>query len=110
MSDTTPYTLATEKVDPNRPRDTYPTRITHAAVMYDGRCWVVNPPGRHHHIIHHLAQLYGGPIVGVEGFMTDTRVFARREPALAIALRNGQIAEDGLTAPGTGKLFSEDLW
>lgn len=88
-----------------------PSRVVAAALLtVDGKIFSVPAPGRHHDVIRHMRE-QGVSVEAIarseQGFTTDTYPFIRRQPALRVAERAGQI----LKAPIHPKmLFSEDLW
>ena len=81
--------------------------ITHVAID-NGVVYTLPKPYRHHHIIKMMINEYDelAPIIGEQGFVTDTGKFLDRESAATLALQNGQCNE--LDSPP--ELFSEDLW
>lgn len=86
--------------------------ITCAAIRTDdGEIHTLPRPNRHHDIIQHLRAIgYDGPVCGErQGFLTSDGIFARRKPALMVAVRAGQVEREKCTSPGHG-LFSEDIW
>ena len=86
-------------------------KIVAAAIKIDGFVAMVPAPGRHHHVLHRLADGgYPTPIGGVQGFVTDEGKFVDRTTAMDIARRSKQLlSREGQHGPG-GHLFSEDLW
>jgi hypothetical protein len=87
-------------------------RIDRAAIkLDDGRVFSVDRPGRHHDVIRIIRESgYDGPVGGErQGFVLNSGIFARRKPALNIALNSGQVNLEKCVAPGIG-LFSEDVW
>lgn len=67
------------------------------------------PPARHGCLLNAVCQSfpeseYGGE---AQGFILDTGEYIRREPAMTLALENGQFTDD---EPRSKWLFSEDLF
>lgn len=92
-------------------------RIVAAAVMLrnkEGKEMVlcVDPPGRHHHILHsQLIRDYrrsDGMRAGIgdQGFLTSAKRFVRRRAAETLAITSGQLTKPIIG----GELTSEDLW
>lgn len=68
--------------------------------------WIVLRPGRHHHVISHMAEYGRNKKMRQQGFFTNHYRYIDREVARALAMKNGQCPE-----PFHGReLFSEDLW
>ena len=88
-----------------------PTRwIERAAIMYEGVCYHLPSPYRHHDVIRDIARQNGVGIRGgdVQGFLDNRGTFVNREEALAIALAARQVLD--IKNIRAGELFSEDLW
>jgi hypothetical protein len=87
-------------------------RIAAAALRTAGRRVVSLPaPARHHDVIAHmLAEGFGRREVALadQGFVTGSGRWARRQPALRIARKAGQLVGEPM-CPRHG-LFSEDVW
>lgn len=80
-----------------------------AIIAPDGKIITVERPGRHHNVIWRMVRELGytPPIIGEQGFVTETGEFLNRIDAKAEAIRCNQILE------GEGKhfeLYSEDVW
>lgn len=91
--------------------DSNVTHIVAVAIVsdYDGVCYWLAPPNRHHNLIHGLAESgFPTPIAGKQGFITNEYKFVDRIEAAEIALAAGQVLGGKLYAPPN--LFSEDLW
>lgn len=89
-------------------------RITAAAIRINGVICQVPSPGRHHTIIHALAEAGHPTPVGVgehseQGFVTSRGRFVDRETAARVAVEAGQLPA-GYEFKGGGQMFSEDLW
>ena len=83
-------------------------RIDRAAIKWKGVVHTVPRPGRHHTVIHEMAERGFGPeCMGNQGFVTDKGEFVDRFVACRIAYRAGQIIQK--TGP-INILFSEDMW
>jgi hypothetical protein len=83
-------------------------QIVRAAIRYDGKVYSVPRPGRHHHVIHHMALLgLKSRDMNDQGFATSTGRFVGREEAVGIARAADQIKIK--TCPAD-ELFSEDVW
>jgi hypothetical protein len=84
--------------------------IVAAAVKRGKLVCFMEPPHRHHHILHALAD--NGvpiPVSGKQGFIDDKEGFVGRRKAAKIALSLGQVlGGNKLTSPPN--LYSEDLW
>lgn len=94
--------------------DTQPETIEKAAIHYKGTVYSLPRPGRHCDVIRHIWECLGDKPgeereihCETQGFLTSTGRFVRREPAMRIAKRAGQLTV-GKFQPNT--LFSEDLW
>ena len=84
--------------------------ITAAAIKQDGQIYRgLAFKERHHDVIRQMVQNFNlpRPIIGEQGFISDTGLFLSREDAATHALNCGQIK--ALKFNST-KLFSEDLW
>jgi hypothetical protein len=82
-------------------------KVDAAAILIGSVCYSVPAPGRHHHIIHLLADKgFKTPIRGKQGFLLSSGDFATRKEAGRIAIAAGQITK--LNWPPD--LYSEDLW
>lgn len=84
-------------------------KIERAAILFEGKVWSVPKPGRHHDV---LMQIFKTGVQFVrgetQGFVTSTGRFVRREPAMRIAKKAGQILKEPTFQPHA--LFSEDVW
>lgn len=81
-------------------------RVVAAAIRKeDGRVFSVPAPGRHHDVIKLMGDEFQQ--CDEQGFLLSNGDWARRKPALYLAIRSGQIKEGKWPAHG---LFSEDLW
>lgn len=72
--------------------------------------WIVmvERPGRHHDCMHGMiGARHPTPIVGEQGFVTNTGRFVDRKLGWEIALQAHQIVNDIGTS---GRLFSEHMW
>lgn len=87
--------------------------ITHVAIRFQGKVWSLPAPNRHHDVIRLIVAETGVKTVDAreddQGFLINGEQYARRKPALRIALQAGQCKADCLGAR-LGKLFSEDVW
>lgn len=101
-------------------RATGPERIVAAAIRRAEKCrdvehairlmvYTLEPPFRHHHILHSMPVDPGtDSVLNVEqGFITSTGRWVDRKTAMGIAVASGQVSPSKVTAPN---LFSEDLW
>lgn len=85
-------------------------RIETAAIKTDdGTVWTLPRPARHHDVIRHIRDSGVKLPVGGDrqGFVLSNGQFARRKPALRVAIRAGQILNGRVIG---GILTSEDLW
>lgn len=86
--------------------------ITHVAVRFMGRVWMLPKPNRHHHIIRWIADETGLASIDVrepnQGFVDAYGFYLTRKQALVSALENGQVLDENDIR--CGMLFSEDLW
>lgn len=74
----------------------------------DGIVYSVPAPGRHHNVIHMLAQAgFKPPVLGEQGFLLSDGRFATRTAAKYVARKAGQLLE---RASELKQLFSEDVW
>jgi hypothetical protein len=84
-------------------------RIVGVAIVSDetGQLFWLNAPNRHHHVIRVMAKRgLSTPIVGCQGFVTDTGLFVNRVRALQIAREANQL----INPNPMWQLYSEDLW
>lgn len=89
-----------------------PERIVAAAIWHKGRCYTVDPPGRHHNVMARMREKYG---LGIEahrhqGFSTNAERFVDRKKAWKIAEAAGQLLPRAPTDGRGGELYSEDVW
>lgn len=83
------------------------TIVAAAVLDHAGAPVSLPPPARHHNILRFMVDRGDPtPIVGRQGFMTNTGEFVDRETAGHIAIIAGQI--ERLKWPPN--LYSEDLW
>lgn len=75
----------------------------------DGKIWSLPRPARHHDVIRLIRESGCKLPVGGDrqGFVLSNGKFARRKPALTIAIRSGQFLNGRVIG---GVLTSEDLW
>ncbi len=84
-------------------------KITHVAIIFEGKVYSLPAPNRHHHVIRHIVEVTGSKCVdGDEGFLDETGQFLKREPAKIRAEKTGQLKQQ--IDPHESLLFSEDLW
>lgn len=84
-------------------------KITHVAIIFEGKVYSLPAPNRHHHVIRHIVEVTGSKCVdGDEGFLDETGLFLEREPAKIRAEKTGQLKQQ--IDPHESLLFSEDLW
>lgn len=85
-------------------------RVARAAIVYDGLLYTMEPPSRHHHIIHGIASFLGVECLGEmdQGFVDEAGVFLTRAEALQVATAAGQLKPDEPVRAGV--LFSENVW
>jgi len=85
--------------------------VTHVAIIFQGVTYSLPAPNRHHDVIKLILEKTGAShVYGEEqGFLLSDGKFARRKPALRVAIEAGQLKPDSLGAK-LGKLFSEDVW
>ena len=84
-------------------------RIECAAILFKGKVWSTPRPGRHHDVFQVMFAAGIPEVHGeTQGFMTSSGRFVRREPAMRIARKAGQILKEPTFQPRT--LFSEDVW
>jgi hypothetical protein len=81
-------------------------QITAVAIKLGNEIHSAPKPNRHHHIIQQLARQGIKPHTGIQGFLTENKIFLNRSEAATVALSSGQITK--LNTPPD--LFSEDLW
>ena len=82
--------------------------IDRAAIRYRNVIYDVPRPGRHDKVIAKIrGHGFPPPILGKQGFITNTGRFVDRHEAMPIAKAAGQIKEK--TGPDD-MLFSEDMW
>ena len=86
-------------------------RIVAAAILHDGRVYVLPAPARHHDVMRSMLETHNVKASGAseQGFVTDTGKFVRRKPALIIAEHAKQIIP-GRKVSGLCELYSEDVW
>lgn len=84
-------------------------RVARAAIIFEGLLYTLEPPSRHHHIIHSIASFLDRTSVGEneQGFVDEAGVFMDRVEALDVARAAGQLLPD---RPVFRELFSENLW
>lgn len=84
-------------------------KITAAAIFHDGMAYSMAAPARHCNIADKLVSLKldAAAFHGEQGFLTSTGIFVRREPAMRIATKAGQLKGEPLNAR---RLHSEDVW
>lgn len=82
--------------------------VAAAIIDTDGTVFSVPPPGRHHNVIHKMADA-GRPCPPIDnqGFLLSDGRFARRKPAKRVARKAGQLLPN---ASKLDILFSEDVW
>lgn len=72
------------------------------------KVYSLDKPARHHHIIKYaVEQGEPTPVIGEQGFLTNSGKFVRRKRAKMIARRAGQLLD---RASDSSLLFSEDVW
>jgi len=86
--------------------------ITHVAIRYRGKVWVLPPPNRHHDVVRMIADETGDTHIDCrddnQGFMDADGRNLTREQALVSALCNKQVLDESDIRHG--QLFSEDIW
>jgi hypothetical protein len=83
-------------------------RLTHVAIIHDGKVVSLPAPKRHHDVIRHIVESTGASKVdGEQGFLDETGAFLRRKPARIRAEATGQLKPYALSYC---TLFSEDVW
>lgn len=95
--------------------DKYPEKVTivAAAILGEmGEPHFLPAPARHHDIIRYMVSSVGykPPILGKQGFITNTGRFVDREVAMQIATEACQVKPRGPGQYQGKELFSEDLW
>lgn len=95
-----------------RPGDSsfMPVTVVAAAIRTDdGEIWSLSRPARHHDVIRLIRESGCKLPVGGDrqGFLLSNGMFARRKPALTIAIRANQFLNSRVIG---GVLTSEDLW
>lgn len=82
--------------------------VVAAAVLQNGKIYVIPPPKRHGDIIHAMCKsLLERVTQDQQGFFLSDKTFATRQEAFRLARENGQLGESYKVLD---KLFSEDLW
>jgi hypothetical protein len=87
------------------------TDITHVAIWYDGKCYSLPKPNRHHHVIRMIAKENGIGIQGpdLQGFLDNNGKFLNRKKAFILATANNLIL-DKTGNVNSKELYSEDIW
>ena len=87
--------------------------IVGVAVFFDGICWKLPKPNRHHDVIRLIKTINGIGINGpdIQGFYDSEFNFLNRRDAYRRALQTGQLKRDPDPKKYQGQdLYSEDLW
>jgi hypothetical protein len=84
-------------------------KITHVAIMYNGKLYSLPAPNRHHNVIGLIYEQTGDTMRGTneQGFLDEEGMFLRRAPALIRAEQTGQLKAKKVFS---NQLYSEDLW